>query len=136
MSAPRTRSSMVDQDEVGDLHLGTVVVNTQDMDRAARFWCSALGYERRDEGDGEFLMLLDRDRRGLPVLLQLTDHGPSEPVRLHLDLYTGEQQRHVERLVELGASRVDDWSYPDDAGFVVLRDPDGNEFCIIDKPTV
>jgi hypothetical protein len=51
---------------------------------------------------------------------------------LHLDLYTDEQARHVDRLVGLGASRVEDRPYPDDAYFVVLRDPDGNEFCVID----
>jgi len=53
---------------------------------------------------------------------------------VHLDLYTSEQSRHVERLVGLGASRVGDWTYPRDADFVVLRDPDGNEFCIIGHP--
>ena len=127
---------MADNNDVGDLHLGTVVVNTQDLERATDFWCAALGYRRRDDGDGEFLMLVDPERGGLPILLQLTDSTPSEPVRLHLDLYTGEQQRHVERLVALGATRVDDWDYPDDADFVVLRDPDGNEFCIIDQAEV
>lgn len=122
--------------DVGDLHLGTVVVNTQDLQRAGEFWCTALGYRRRDEGDDEYLMLLDPERGGMPILLQKTEGSPREPVRLHLDLYTGEQQRHVERLVSLGASRVDDWPYPVDPDFVVLRDPDGNEFCIIDKPSV
>lgn len=53
-------------------------------------------------------------------------------MRLHLDLYTREQSRHVERLIGLGATRVTDWPYPPDADFVVLRDPDGNEFCVID----
>ena len=53
-------------------------------------------------------------------------------MRVHLDLYTDEQERHVDRLIGLGATRVVDWPYPDDADFVVLRDPDGNEFCIID----
>ena len=53
---------------------------------------------------------------------------------MHLDLYTSEPARHVERLVTLGATRVDEWRYPDDAVFVVLRDPDGNEFCFIDHP--
>ena len=63
------------------------------------------------------------------------DEGPSkEPVRVHLDLYTSEQERHVERLVTLGATRVDEWPYSDDADFIVLRDPDGNEFCVIDHP--
>jgi hypothetical protein len=53
---------------------------------------------------------------------------------VHLDLYTGEQDRHVERLVKLGATRVEDWPYPAGADFIVLRDPDGNEFCVIDHP--
>lgn len=127
---------MTGANDIGDLHLGTVVVNTQDMDRAVDFWCAALGYRKRDDGDGQFPMLLDPDRGGLPILLQQTDRAASEPVRLHLDLYTGEQHRHVDRLVALGASYVEEWSSPDEAGFVVLRDPDGNEFCIIDRPTV
>jgi Glyoxalase-like domain len=67
-----------------------------------------------------------------PVSLQRADAPPREPVRVHLDLYTTEQQRHVERLVGLGATRVEDWPYPEDPDFVVLRDPEGNEFCVID----
>jgi catechol 2,3-dioxygenase-like lactoylglutathione lyase family enzyme len=118
---------------VGDLHLATVVLNVRDMRRAVRFWEAALGYRQREAHlDPEFMMLIDPDGRGLPVSLQLTDTDPKEPVRVHLDLYTDEQQRQVERLVGLGASRVDDWPYPADADFVVLRDPDGNEFCVID----
>jgi catechol 2,3-dioxygenase-like lactoylglutathione lyase family enzyme len=124
--------------DVGDLHLATVVINVQDMRRAVDFWCTALGYRQREaemdpeEMDPEFIMLVDPQARRLPVSLQLADAPPREPVRVHLDLYTDEQERHVERLVGLGATRVTDWPYPDDADFVVLRDPDGNEFCVID----
>ncbi len=119
-------------DPVGDLHLATVVVNVQDMARAVRFWTAALGYRRRESAwDGEFQMLVDPRGRHLPLSLQLADAGPREPVRLHLDLYTDEPDRQVERLVGLGATRVTGWPYPDDADFVVLRDPDGNEFCVI-----
>ena len=117
----------------GDLHLATVVVNVQDMDRAVAFWCAALGYERREATtDPEFTMLVDPAGLKVPVSLQKADSPPTEPVRVHLDLYTDHQHHHVDRLVALGASRVDDWPYPDDADFVVLRDPDGNEFCVID----
>jgi catechol 2,3-dioxygenase-like lactoylglutathione lyase family enzyme len=118
---------------VGDLHLATVVINVQDMARAVTFWTAALGYQRREvEWDAEFQMLVDPRGHHLPVSLQLTDSSGREPVRVHLDLYTDHQQEHVERLVGLGASRVTDWAYPDGADFVVLRDPDGNEFCVID----
>jgi catechol 2,3-dioxygenase-like lactoylglutathione lyase family enzyme len=118
---------------VGDLHVATVVVNVQDMRRAVDFWCAALGYRQREtEMDPEFVMLIDPTGRRVPVSLQLAEAPPREPVRLHLDLYTDEQARHVERLVGIGATRVAEWPYPDDADFVVLRDPDGNEFCVID----
>lgn len=123
---------MSERGDVGDLHVATVVVNVQDMERAVRFWSEALGYRQREETwDAEFMMLVDPDGRRLPVSLQLTDQMPQQPVRVHLDLYTNEQQRHIDRLLALGASRVDDWPYPEGADFVVLRDPDGNEFCVI-----
>ena len=67
-----------------------------------------------------------------PVSLQLTDTPPREPVRVHLDLYTDAQQRHVDAAGRSRRHPVTDWPYPDDADFVVLRDPDGNEFCVID----
>jgi catechol 2,3-dioxygenase-like lactoylglutathione lyase family enzyme len=118
---------------VGDLHLATVVINVKDMPRGVRFWTAALGYQPREqEWDPDFMMLVDPRGRGLPVSLQLTDSAAAEPVRVHVDLYTSEQVRHVERLIGLGATPVDDWPYPQDADFVVLRDPDGNEFCVID----
>ena len=120
---------------IGDLHLGTVVINVQDMSRAVDFWTAALGYVRREQDwDPEFMMLVDPAGRQLPVSLQLTDSPPKEPVRVHLDLYTSGQARHVERLAKLGAARVDEWPYPEGADFVVMRDPDGNEFCVIDHP--
>jgi catechol 2,3-dioxygenase-like lactoylglutathione lyase family enzyme len=120
-------------DGVGDLHVATVVINVQDMRRAVAFWCAALGYRVREaEVDEQFTMLVHPAGRRLPVSLQRTDAPPRESVRVHLDLYTSEQDRHVERLVGLGATRVADWPYPDAPDFVVLRDPDGNEFCVID----
>lgn len=129
---------MAQQDgSVGDLHLATVVVNVRDMQRGVAFWCAALGYRQREEQwDAEFMMLVHPEGRGLPVSLQLTDTAPREPARIHLDLYTGEQARHVERLVSLGATRVEDWPYPEGADFIVLRDLDGNEFCVIDHAPI
>lgn len=53
--------------------------------------------------------------------------------RTHLDLWVANQEEQlaeVERLLELGAARVD-WNYPEDPDFVVLADPDGNLLCVI-----
>jgi catechol 2,3-dioxygenase-like lactoylglutathione lyase family enzyme len=122
-------------DHVGDLHLATVVVNAQDMERAVAFWSAALGYRRREEhSDPDFQMLVDPGGRRVPLSLQRTDSAPREPVRVHVDLYTSDQTGQVERLVSLGATRPEDWSYPEDPDFVVLRDTEGNEFCVIDHP--
>ena len=52
---------------------------------------------------------------------------------IHLDLYADDQRSEVKRLLRLGARRVEDWPYPDEPhDFVVLEDPDGNRFCVID----
>jgi hypothetical protein len=90
--------------------------------------------QREQDWEPEFVMLVDPAGRRLPVSLQLASSPPAEPVRVHADLYTREQARPVDRLVELGATRVDDWPYPDGADLIVLRDPEGNEFCVIDHP--
>jgi hypothetical protein len=52
---------------------------------------------------------------------------------VHLDLYTADQKSAVERLLALGATRYDR-EYGPDEDFVVLVDPDGNRFCVVDKP--
>lgn len=120
--------------ETGDLRLAAVVVNAVDRDRAVAFWSAALGY--RSEGmtgpDGQFAKLVDPEGTGPSVLVQRTEEIPKDPAPVHIDLYTGKQEQHIERLVKLGATRVEDWRYPADPDFVVLRDTEGNEFCVVD----
>jgi hypothetical protein len=53
--------------------------------------------------------------------------------RVHLDLYTTDQAGEVKRLIELGATRYPREYRPDD-DFVVLEDPDGNRFCVVQVP--
>jgi catechol 2,3-dioxygenase-like lactoylglutathione lyase family enzyme len=128
---------MDEADAAGDLHLATVVVNTTDMERAVAFWSAALGYRRRErDWDPEFMMLVDPGQRWPPLSLQLAEQIPAEPAPVHIDLYTDHQLHHVDRLTRLGARVVEDWDYPEDADFVVLRDPDGNEFCVIDHESL
>ncbi|HEX4212818.1 MAG TPA: VOC family protein, partial [Candidatus Dormibacteraeota bacterium] len=111
-------------DRIGDLHLGAVVVNVESMERAVGFWTATLGYVTRDpEPDPLFTQLIDPQGRGLPISLQLTDRAGAHPARIHIDLYTEDQSGQVERLLALGASHAEGWPYPEDADFVVLRDP-------------
>lgn len=121
---------------VGDLHLAPVVVGVRDMARAVAFWTAALAYLPRDpEPDPDCTVLLDPAGEGPPLSLQAAGVPASEPVRLRLDLHTCDPAGQVARLVDLGATQVLGPPRPLDAvgiDLVVLRDPDGNEFCVID----
>jgi hypothetical protein len=64
-----------------------------------------------------------------------TAGGPARGPRIHFDLHVAdasEQEAEAARLVSLGASRVDWDRFPDDPDFIVLADPEGNRFCIVD----
>ena len=118
------------------LRIGTVVVGVDDMGRAARFWQQALGYVPRDEVEDDWAVLIPGDGGpGTRLALQLSETPVQERPRIHLDLYAGDaadQAAEVERLVSLGAERVNWDLYPDDPDFVVLADTEGNRFCVID----
>ena len=104
--------------------IGSVVLNITDIGRAATFWRNALGYVFRESGNPG--ALVPQRGEGPALLLDETD-------RTHLDLHVAseeEQQAEVERLISLGAKRID-WVYPDDANFVVLSDTEGNLFCVV-----
>ncbi len=71
---------------------------------------------------------------GTGIGLQCSDRPAESYPRVHLDLYAddvAEQAAEVERLVSLGAEKVDWDLYPEDPDFVVLADPEGNRFCIV-----
>lgn len=119
------------------IRLGTVVLGVDDIDRALTFWSRVLGYEivRFPDDDNEFTILIPPSGEGTRVALQRADTSPQERPRVHLDLVVDdaeEQAREIERLVILGATRVIWDSYPADPDFVVLADPEGNRFCVVD----
>ncbi len=116
------------------LRLGFPVVGVTDLDRAAAFWSAALRLTVSDEwASAGWRTLAGPD--GERVLgLMVSASRPDPRPRLHLDLLvdtTDEQDAEVRRLQGLGATRPE-WTYPAEADFVVLADPDGNVFCIVD----
>jgi catechol 2,3-dioxygenase-like lactoylglutathione lyase family enzyme len=116
------------------LIVGAVVIRVDDMARQVAFWSAALGYEPRDDADDDFTQLLPPNGRGPRISLDRWHADLHNPPRLHLDLYAKNQGAEVERLVALGATKVE-WSRkPPDADFVILADPEGNRFCVIDAP--
>jgi catechol 2,3-dioxygenase-like lactoylglutathione lyase family enzyme len=114
------------------IKVGSVVIRVDDLERQKAFWTAALNYVPR-EGDGDDFALL-RPRNGIGPNLSL-DRVRSTlqiPPRIHLDLYAEDQAAEVRRLLALGATEVH-WSRrPPDADFIVLADPEGNRFCVID----
>ncbi|NEE39555.1 VOC family protein [Streptomyces sp. SID7982] len=118
------------------LRLGFPVIGVTDLPRAVAFWSEALDLVATEEWRSGTWRTLDRaDGSGRALALMVSDSPPEPRPRLHLDLFTDsaeEQEAEVRRLVGLGARRVDWDLYPPEPDFVVLADPDGNIFCVVD----
>jgi catechol 2,3-dioxygenase-like lactoylglutathione lyase family enzyme len=117
------------------LTFGVVALGVTDVQRAAAFWSAALGYTLREDGFGGWArVLVPPGGVGTAIALQLSQTPPQGRPRLHFDLHVAdvrEQEAEAARLVSLGARRVH-WEYPQDPDFIVLEDPEGNRFCIVD----
>jgi catechol 2,3-dioxygenase-like lactoylglutathione lyase family enzyme len=105
------------------LSIGAIVWNVSDLDRAREFWSKALDYAPQANNPD---FLAPKRRTGPRLHLDEAD-------RTHLDLWVdgSDAQSEVDRLISLGATRVD-WDYPEGADFVVLADTEGNLFCVIE----
>ncbi|WP_132430451.1 VOC family protein [Pseudonocardia endophytica] len=117
-----------------------LAIDCVDPASLARFWCAVLGYEVLDSEDGLVVV-------GPPSAPQDEEHsGPVPPSftfapvpegktvknRLHIDVNPTDRDQadEVRRLLGLGARRVD-VGQGDDVSWVVLADPEGNEFCVL-----
>ena len=118
------------------LSIGSIVVRCFEFDRMLAFWQEALGYEPREPPTDGWVVLRDPEGRGPNLSLDRVPEPldpPGTTSRVHVDLYTTDQAREVERLIAIGATRHRQ-DYPPDADFVVLEDPDGNRFCVVQLP--
>ena len=114
------------------LRIGSIVLRVDDLERQTEFWEAALDYIRRDETSDDFVLLRPRDGVGPNLSLDLARSTVQLPPRIHLDLYAEDQAGEVERLKALGATEVHWDKRPPDADYVILADPEGNRFCVID----
>ncbi|MFS0886949.1 VOC family protein [Aeromicrobium sp. 179-A 4D2 NHS] len=113
-------------------------IDARDIDLMARFWAEALGYRLERDGDGPTCHLWppdDAPEGAVTVWVQHAGEPKTTKNRAHVDLRPadGDVDREVERLLSLGATYADVGQGPDEA-FVVLRDPEGNEFCVLKVP--
>ena len=111
------------------LEIGAIVWGVRDLHRAIKFWSEALNYELKREPDIDFAILIPAEGEGIQLSLNAAVTS-KKPKRHHIDLFTHDQINEVERLIKLGATRVG-WNYDIEADYVVLSDPDGNTFCVV-----
>jgi hypothetical protein len=114
------------------LKVGSIVIRVDDLERQAVFWSVALGYERVDMDTDFVLLRPPAGSAGPNVSLDRVRSVVQVPPRIHLDLYADNQAGEVSRLVGLGATPVEWARRPPDADYVILADPEGNRFCVID----
>ena len=114
------------------LQIGSIVLRVDDLKRQTEFWEAALDYVRSDLQDDDFMLLRPRDGVGPNVSLDRVRSTLQIPPRIHLDLYTEDQAGEVARLKQLGATDVHWDKRPADADYVILADPEGNRFCVVD----
>jgi predicted enzyme related to lactoylglutathione lyase len=108
-----------------------VTFDCHDTYAQARFWCAVfeVGMDPEDlVGDPESIVRLPS---GPVLLFELVPEGKTVKNRVHLDLSPPTtRDEEVLRLEGLGATIVGDERRPDGTGWVVMTDPEGNEFCV------
>ena len=113
------------------LRIGSIVLRVDDLEREAAFWQAALDYDLR-RADVDFIQLVPRTGHGPRISLDQIPAKVQVPPKIHLDLYTDDQAGEVRRLLGLGATEVHWDRRPPDADYVILADPEGNRFCVVD----
>jgi predicted enzyme related to lactoylglutathione lyase len=112
----------------------TITVDCSDPYRQALFWSEVTGWQEdpadpNNPGDPEGRIV---DGHGISLLFIPVPESKTVKNRVHLDLQPTERSRdeEVTRLLRIGATLVEDHRRPDGTGWVVLADPEGNEFCV------
>jgi hypothetical protein len=105
-----------------------LVVDCDDFIAQGHWWSDALGWQIIDEND-ENIELRNPNGAGPTLLFLNVPEGKTVKNRLHLDFVPDDQNAEVERLLAMGATRADVGQ--NDEPWVVLADPEGNEFCVL-----
>ena len=104
-------------------------IDCADPAALARFWAEALDYKTLPGDDPDEAVVVPKDGKGTQLGFFRVPEGKAVKNRLHLDLRPEDQAAEVDRLVALGARKVDIGQ--GSPTWVVLADPEGNEFCIL-----
>jgi len=111
------------------LVIETVLIDCNDLERMSQFWRAALDLDHVWTGPSGGYLLKAQDSSSVSLALMPRGDAKQGKNRLHLDLRPGDQEAEVRRLEDLGAVRVHIGQR--DVPWVVMADPEGNEFCIL-----
>jgi catechol-2,3-dioxygenase len=113
------------------VRLHHIVFDAHDLPGLARFWARALGWQVLSERDREIVIGPDEQALVGMCFMPTSDHKVVKN-RVHLDLTGGAEDRaaEIDRLIALGARRVDIGQTGTES-WIVLADPEGNEFCVV-----
>jgi predicted enzyme related to lactoylglutathione lyase len=109
-----------------------VGLDVNDLPRMRAFWEATLGYEEA-RGKDSYSYLVDPSGDGPHLFLQVVPERRTEKNRLHLDVVVDSLPEAVAAAEARGARRVTEFKTPI-TWFVVLEDPEGNQFCLVDEP--
>jgi hypothetical protein len=114
------------------VRVGSIVFRVDDLPAQLAFWTAALDYVPREPPEDDWVVLRPRSDDGPSISLSAKPSRVQQGPRMHLDLYSEDQARDIERLLALGATRPHEPNRPADADYVILDDPEGNRFCVVD----
>jgi predicted enzyme related to lactoylglutathione lyase len=110
------------------LRLGEICIDAADIDALGQWWSTVLGWPAEETGDGDVMLRAPAGAGPDWLFVEVADQKVVKN-RIHFDLTPDDQQAEVERLIALGARHVDIGQ--GDQTWVVLADPEGNEFCVL-----
>ena len=107
-----------------------LVLDCADPDKLAEFWSAAIGYTLLG-GAGNYVLLVDGEGKQPKLLLQRVEEPKAGKNRMHFDIETPTVDAEAARLEALGAQRIVDDAIEEHGNrWVVMADPEGNEFCV------
>lgn len=110
-----------------------IVLDVNDLERATEFWCAALNgtVDPSDENAPGVYVRIDVPGTATRLLLQRVGDDKTVKNRCHIDIATDDVLGEVNRLVDIGATRLRRFEDKPECGFWVMEDPFGNEFCVV-----
>ena len=115
---------------MSDFDFWGLTMDANDVESLADFWCEATDYTVADS-HYPILAVLASEKPNYPRLLILqVPETKSAKNRVHIEFKTDDLKSEAERIVELGATLIEEREFGD-TQWIVMQDPEGNEFCLV-----